>query len=274
MNKLLDIRNILNRKHPLNRGLVGEWSVIPGLAGGKFLYDIVGRNHGTLINGPTWSSGRPGGFGSLNLASASNQHVNCGTSAELDITGSMTLGLWAKAVDWTLGDQQLIAKDKDTGGRAYTFDISGTTLRFYINGGGTSIATYDISTALTDGRWHWLVGRFDAGIHLALFIDGVMVSFDPGVESSIPVATANLLLGRREYAGFENPFNGSIDGAFIYNRALSDREIFNLYQESRAGNPHRYYWTHIEQLTGISYATRHLLMRNLLGTQLVLQYQQ
>jgi hypothetical protein len=60
--------------HPLNRGLVADWTIlpIPGWRGGLTLRDLVrgGRrpNDGTLTAGPTWggAKGRPGGFGSLN----------------------------------------------------------------------------------------------------------------------------------------------------------------------------------------------------------------
>lgn len=56
----------VNRRHPLNRGIVGWWPGLPGMSGGPRLLDIDGRNHGTLTNGPTWVPGADG-FGALSF---------------------------------------------------------------------------------------------------------------------------------------------------------------------------------------------------------------
>ena len=45
----------VNWKHPLNRGLVSWWRVLPKFAGGLRFADLCHKNQGTLA-GPAWSS--------------------------------------------------------------------------------------------------------------------------------------------------------------------------------------------------------------------------
>ena len=40
----------VNRHHPLNSKLAAWWLPLPGLDGGRQLYDLMGLNHGTLTN--------------------------------------------------------------------------------------------------------------------------------------------------------------------------------------------------------------------------------
>lgn len=61
----------VNWASPLNRDLVSWWLNLPQRGKGNTFFDVAGTNHGTLTNAPTWqgASGRPGGFGAVNIDS-------------------------------------------------------------------------------------------------------------------------------------------------------------------------------------------------------------
>ena len=66
---------LLDRTHPLTRGLLGWWRAVPGLTGSLNLYDLLGVDNGILANmgsglGSTsgWSpTAREGGYMQLNF---------------------------------------------------------------------------------------------------------------------------------------------------------------------------------------------------------------
>src|SRR5690349_1214055 len=95
----IDIQNPINQDHPLNHGRVAWWLTLPGLEGGKYLYDLCGRSPGTLTNMTTTSSGwrgttRPGGYGHL-LFDGSNDVVN------MTVPSQTTTGFTATAWFYT-----------------------------------------------------------------------------------------------------------------------------------------------------------------------------
>src|SRR5689334_133249 len=81
LNRLLpiDIRNPINRTHPLNKGLVSWWLTVPGLIGGKFWYDLHDNSFpGTLTNlltaGDGWRSSTRG-FGAFAIDGSLNSYI-------------------------------------------------------------------------------------------------------------------------------------------------------------------------------------------------------
>ena len=221
---------------------------LPGLSGGPAVYDLNNRHPGSLVNSPTWAV-MPNGLGWLSLTAASDQYVNLGNPAALQITGAMSVVLRYRlrtAPADTTG-YQLVAKDADTGGRAYTFDlyrqgtnVPGSGLRFYVNGGGLS------SNLVAEGRLpatdddRWVCGTFtpSASGGLKIYVDGALVASNAGTtDASIPSASTSVLIGRRGYTGYTEPFNGWIGDVRIYNWALSATQVRFLYDQHRSGHP-------------------------------------
>ncbi len=236
-------------KAPNNLGLVGYWSLNDG--SGTKATDFSGRgNTGTLTNSPTWVNGK---FGkALKFSAASTQYVDVGNPTALQITGDMTISTWVKLDSLpSAGDAyQLVAKDNDTGGRAYTFDVyndtggaiygtNGTVARLYINGGagnqdnGSNLIASNV--ILSVGVWYHVVGVYNTSGTLDLYINGVSAHAQrTGESSSIPSATASVFLGAREYPGVEGYLDGTMDEVRIYNRSLSAAEVKALYNNSGA----------------------------------------
>ncbi len=229
---------VLDPTHPLAVGLVGCW---PFLERGS----LATRDYapatapGTFTNGPTW------GVQSvpvISFAVGSDQYVNVGNPTKLQITGALTIATHYRLRTGLASgaDYMLVAKDKDSGGRAYTMDVSGTAAwgtRFYINGGSgdhvTNTAIEGITAAAGDDKA--AVGVYDPSIpQVRIYVNGVLMNTSSSADASIPAATANVLFGRREYSGFTEPLDGWLRYVYIWNRVLSAGEILALYQEPYA----------------------------------------
>jgi hypothetical protein len=92
----------------------------------------------------------------------------------------------------------------------------------------TSIVTFDSKTLFNTNEWYHIVLTYD-GSFIKLYINGVL---DNQVAQSGTIkATTNPFLIGSTYATTGAKFNGTIDELLIYNRALSDDEIKQLYYE-------------------------------------------
>jgi uncharacterized protein (TIGR02145 family) len=101
---------------------------------------------------------------------------------------------------------------------------------FLINNGGTPY-TVDSSVNVSDGKWHHLVGTYD-GTTMKIYVDGVNKGSSWFLSGSLPTQAGNMRIGA-DYETFPSNFwNGSLDDIRIYNRALSDAEVAQLYNMS------------------------------------------
>jgi len=162
-------------------------------------------------------------------------------SASLDITGPITVSCWVKAHDtyWRSG---LVIKapdyDPSVGYHLRTvYDKAHFGLYYSVGsthkGGGVSS-----DTLVNDNVWHLVTGTYD-GSEIRMYVDGQLETLTPyslGYESN----TAALQIGHYYYPysdlwgpGHEGrhnvTLNGAIDEVRIYNRALDQSEITELY---------------------------------------------
>lgn len=198
--------SLLQRSHPLARGLVGAWLFNEG--SGLTAYDSAGRNNGTLTNGPTWGAGV---FGKCLMFDGSNDWIN--TDLIPPTTG--TYSFWFNSRSFAAS---LIPIS------SITWAHRGVVL--------SSVAVDVIATNQTDFTWvfatgwHHLTMTFTPSACQA-YVNGVALA--PVVSAASPNATnTNVNIGCRNNSG-NVPFNGQIDAVCIWNRILSDREIRTNY---------------------------------------------
>src|ERR1700723_1877146 len=95
----IDQRHPINWRHPLNEGLVSDWTGIPNWGGGGTVTrDLCRRNNGTFANWgggalPTWSAS-PYGFGPETSVSIDKQYVNLGNAPNLNMLNGGIFGSW------------------------------------------------------------------------------------------------------------------------------------------------------------------------------------
>jgi hypothetical protein len=196
--------------------LVGLWRLDD--ATGTVALDSSGNdNHGTLNGGPEWVAGVLDGALSFD---GQDDYVDCGNDSVFDITEQITLAIWVNANDIGNGQHNCWLGKGDT---AYAIKHqSGNNIEFFIYNGDWNSINYTSGIDNLGGEWHHMAGTFD-GTQLVLYIDGQEVDNLPLV-TSISTASHSVTLAENSQATGRF-FDGMLDDARIYNRALTAAEI-------------------------------------------------
>jgi hypothetical protein len=175
--------------------------------------------HGTIVGEPTFVEG-PAGYGTAMAFDGVDDYVDFGNDPLFDITEQVSLAVWVNANDMLNGEHNpWLGK----GDHCYAIKHqSGNYLEFFIYDGGwhsTVFTDYDESM---NGEWYHTAGTYD-GIELKFYLDGeVVATLDH--EGSIETREHPVTMGTNSEAGGRF-YDGALDEAVIYNRALSAGEI-------------------------------------------------
>ena len=216
-------------------GLVAHYTFDEG--SGTTAGDSAGSNTGTLVNGPTWVTGKIGG--GLTFDGTDDYVVrSIGDSATLlykdGNVSTRSVSLWIKGG----GTQTLkcIYCEGSNGASNARFEIgshangdaAGTLGIWLRNDSATSpIDQRPSSGVALDNSWHHVVWTDNNGT-AKLYIDGVQ---DSRNFNYAPAGTYNL---DRSSIGAQSKdtgqfFSGSVDDVRVYNRILSSSEVSDLY---------------------------------------------
>lgn len=221
----------INRAHPAMRSIASRWKVVPWYASGPRLIDLAGRNHGTLTNGPTWSSslGRPGGFGAIKY-DASNDYVVAPFTA---LVKPFTLASWVYFTTSVATQQCIMSNDDGTTGTGYRYCVgrSGSYLDYVVSSiAGLSFTTLTVAT----GRWFFTAITAN-GSTITGFVGDSQGGFK--TESGSEANTANAGANKINLGGLgagTNPLGGYLDDSMAWpTRALSGSEVLALYNATK-----------------------------------------
>lgn len=204
--------------------------------------DIAGNDlHGT-VNGATLSTDR---FGKANQAysfDGTNDYIDMGNPTGLQISNKITVAGWVNIDDFKAGNNSMsiftkIYFDPNAGGnpkKGYWIyqNFTGNQTPMFsavaFNSGGLGLSSYVGKTVTTD-KW----------IFIALTIDNTSWKFYMDGEATHSGTIANnvmddgslgdLNIGRYGGGFF---FDGLIDDLTIYNRALSDSEVIQVFEQT------------------------------------------
>jgi len=233
---------LLNPHHPLAQGLVGCWLFNEG--GGNIVYDLSGHgNHGTLGGGtagycPSWVAGK---FGSALDFDGDNDYVEISHDPSIDFgDGSFTILLWVKGSSNDMDyEDRLFCKGTTSGGcgGGKRYEVSFTApssswIVFTIDDNVTKSYIQRSNSPYLDNNWHQAVFLRDAENNkLKMFRDGkqdgAAVTDDTGDISN----PCNLYFARRDPSESSPFLKISLDSVLMYNRALSEEEIWQLYTD-------------------------------------------
>ncbi len=210
----------------IDPNLVGWWEFEEG--SGAIAYDSSGNsNDGTLKGDPNWVSGKAGDY-ALDFDGLAGDGFmdSVQLSAIAALEGDLvTVAAWIYANDFATYNTVLAQYNTSYNGYSlYTYNNQPS---FYIGGG---IYLEAVSPeALNTGQWYHLAGTND-GSSLKIYVDGI-----PKAEvTSVGYSGVNY----NAYIGCDSSyafFNGVIDDVRVYNRALSEEELLQLYR--KAFNP-------------------------------------
>ena len=205
---------------PPSTGPVGWWKLDENT--GLAAADGSGSgNNGTLTNGPTWTAGR---LGSALAFDGINDNVTIPHSPSLALAGAFSLSAWVNPAISTANFKSLMVKN-------YTHFFYASSKGYCGNGavlvgfvGSAGAKTACDRNPLPVNAWTHLAATSDGSV-LRLYRNGVMTS--SAVVTGAPIAsTGTLQLGASRFGEY---FNGKLDEARVYNRALSAAEVLALF---------------------------------------------
>jgi hypothetical protein len=198
-------------------------------------------NNGTLVNDTGYNSS---GVGSM-VFDGTNDYVNFGNAASLQITSALTVDVWLKA-DTTTDFTTAVAKSNGaTGGWTVQLRDLVDEWRFWVNfgvntlGNGSNNGWYYANFPKTwnDGKWHHFVGIWDGSSKtVKIYIDGIQGTFNAGgnpngESSNIGNYNGNLVAGAESNVG--NPFDGNISSLKVYNIAFSPEQVLQNFNAQK-----------------------------------------
>ncbi len=194
---------------------------------------------GTPTSLPTWQPGQGRVGGALRFDGTGQRvELQDSTTRPLDGLQQLTLSAWVKIVAQGSASTAIIAKrtNASAGTNSYTLSISNSRRLGVTLNGSNSVAANTNNTQLTIGEWYHVVMVFDGTLstqNVKLYLNGVPELFGhlPAVTTIGRRATTPLRIG--DYSSVPvaggASFNGLIDEVRVYNRALNQQEVSNLF---------------------------------------------
>jgi hypothetical protein len=193
------------------------------------------------MNAATFSDGEVGRAFLLDGVSA---HVRVADSPSLHISGPMTVEAWIRPTAIG-GDQAIMGKWGANPGPAstqlsFSFSLESDG-RLYLlvcgDGGGADTAQAESTSSVAAGQWSHVAGVYD-GSTVSVYINGVLsgqTSYGDGIFPGSNDLAIGGVVGGAASGDVIAPFNGMIDEAAIYRRALSGTEIAQIVAAGSAG---------------------------------------
>src|SRR3989344_9043663 len=189
-----------------SQGLVGYWRMDETATPST---DSSGNS-----NSGTWTGGAKnytGKFGNSISQSASGDYVSVANSASLQITGALSLSVWASpSANMSIASKALIVKNNSY--RMVT-DGSGNPVCQIYNGTGWQTAVTS-SVALTKGAWQLVTCTYDQQ-NIKVFINGELKGTS-AVTTAVGSNTNALRIGSDEAGTYTDFFQGGLDEARVY----------------------------------------------------------
>lgn len=195
--------------------------------------DESGNSLNGSITGAQLTTDRFNNPNAAYLFNGSTTSISLGNNSKLKMTEAITISVWINPYVITAPGLRNIISDHAPGeavdGPGKVFRFAGNELQFIVNGiyafGNAHYAKYNFSES-DKNKWHHLVGTYDKTT-IKLYINGVLVN-SKAHSTSMTVNNNPILIGKSGYNEF---FNGKIDDLRIYDRAISDAEVTQLFNE-------------------------------------------
>lgn len=169
-----------------------------------------------------------------------NNLINFGNSKEFDMSTEVSCLIWIYSGKNT-GQPKIIGKQnvvhKPTGGLTSPWHVysigfkksysNNSEIRFDV-GNKTKDIYLSSSTKLIDEKWYHIAGVFDNG-NVSIYVNGELENTQLTGFSTLNSNFEPILLGSWDTAGIIGDYNGTLDKAMIFNKALNAEEIKKIY---------------------------------------------
>jgi hypothetical protein len=203
---------------------------------GAVAYDQSGYSNAGTLGGttkPVWTDGKMGEALNFDGTNNTGGFVDAGNKSVLQPATAITISAWIKPLGTDGGYQAIVAKDNLS--VAYWFGLDSLTPYFILTSDGFTQSNATTSASLSIGTWYHLVAAYN-GTDQRIYINGILNSnggSNPKAHTGVIYSNSSRLLIGKSDAWSGNEFNGLIDEARIYNRALSATEVGRLYNLTR-----------------------------------------
>ena len=140
-------------------------------------------------------------------------------------TAQRSVSIWYKVANAS-SDNVLFVYGSASGQQAYGVSFNNANSWYNFSWLTNTAAT----NPSNDGQWHHLVTTFDQSRNVKIYVDGVLLSQQTqnGWDTNATATNFDFWLGGL-FSENSSPFDGYVDDLKIYNTALSQTEITNLY---------------------------------------------
>ena len=199
-------------------GLVGYWPF-----NGNANDESGNGNHGT-VNGATLTADRNGVANSA-YSFGGNQNIDLGSFNSLSAIKSFSIAVWFNTSKETAGHDCFFSRGDYAQMNQFRGNIwvdGGLDFCMRVNGQEKHLTS---KTSVNDSKWHLGIWSHDGNGNLSIYVDGKFEGSDNFNNlSDLPY---NLVLGNLGNTPYF--YKGILDEYTIYNRALSEQEISQLY---------------------------------------------
>ncbi len=220
---------------------VSHWMFDEG--GGTTAGDSAGSNHGTLINGPTWTTGQIDGALSFD---GSDDYVDVGTMGGFGSNmDDVTISTWIKS---DITDSYMTILGTSNGSNKTQVRVGlNQTAQGQLGSGNIEIFIRDengkrlsgsvnLDTGITDGSWHYLAIVFRKSLNtIIIYVDGVSQPItykQQQTGTNFSNFQHPLALGAHNGGGtIQDHLQGLLDDVRIFDSALATEEIQQIYQD-------------------------------------------
>ena len=215
-----------------SNGLVGWWPF-----NGNADDESSNGNNGAN-NGATLSTDRNGNVNSAYSFDGVDDVISIADNIQLRLSqGDFTISIWYKTFSYGLPNRNFIIKT-DGPGTTNKWIICKTSV---INGGpyvslhtNGSLGSYWANASVNeDILWHHLI-VLKQGSLFKFYQDGILLSTNSTLQ--MQSSNADIRIGGDEISGGGHWHHGALDDIGIWNRALTDCEIQNLYTSTNPSN--------------------------------------
>ena len=213
----------------INDGLIAYWSFDNPSDPAN---DDSGNGHDGTVYGATWTSNGASG-GAMNF-DGSNDYIEVSYSSDFAPgTGDYSVSIWAKApidgayqamfilIDGTCYRWIQLSGMDDGGG----YDLIRCGAKSYDAGSQTMTE----SRLIRDGIWHHIVFVRKNSKYLYLYIDGILKDTNQNNSLNSIIPSRPITIGWGGECSAIRKMKGDLDELRVYNRALSEDEIEELY---------------------------------------------
>lgn len=219
-------------------GLVSRWSMDESDVSSGTITDSVGNNNGS-INGSLETGHTGVGYGESFRFDGTDDQILVSDDPSISGLSTISLSIWLNIDElgsnrtyWTKGNDSSNVSSEEWFMR---IDDTGE-FRAQFSDGNNKFGVTSTTTA-SPGEWYHVVLLLD-GSEVRQYVNANLVG-SVDMNSSINDDSGEMLIGAQTDSGSPTQyFKGFLDDARIYNRALSQYEIWQLYNIGRG-----YYWS-------------------------------